>query len=43
MYCGWSRAAPGEDAAALGAGILAIEHALSPAQVDRQPARAAVS
>ncbi|MFI2347646.1 ROK family protein [Streptomyces sp. NPDC019443] len=27
----------GEDAAALGAGILAIEHALSPAQVDRQP------
>jgi predicted NBD/HSP70 family sugar kinase len=31
----------GEDAAALGAGILAIEHALSPAQVDRQLARAA--
>ncbi|MFI6694380.1 ROK family protein [Streptomyces sp. NPDC050433] len=29
----------GENAAAFGAGILAIEHALSPAQVDRQVAR----
>ncbi|MET9508817.1 hypothetical protein ABZX62_10140 [Streptomyces flavidovirens] len=31
----------GENAAVAGAGILAIEHALSPAEVDRAPARAA--
>ncbi len=31
----------GENAAATGAGILAIEHALSPAEVDRALARAA--